>query len=39
LLREMNCDFGQGYHFSKPMPVKEAENYFYSYCETNKCQI
>jgi EAL domain-containing protein (putative c-di-GMP-specific phosphodiesterase class I) len=20
LLREMNCDFAQGYHFSKPLP-------------------
>ena len=24
LLKEMGCDFGQGYHFSKPLPPEEA---------------
>ena len=23
LLREMNCDFAQGYHFSKPLPPEK----------------
>jgi EAL domain-containing protein (putative c-di-GMP-specific phosphodiesterase class I) len=25
-LRRLNCHFGQGYYFSKPLPETEAEN-------------
>ena len=25
ILRAMNCDIGQGYHFSRPLPPKDAE--------------
>ena len=27
LLEEMSCDFGQGYHFSKPLPPKEVPRF------------
>jgi EAL domain-containing protein (putative c-di-GMP-specific phosphodiesterase class I) len=27
LLREMGCDFGQGYHFSKPLPPEAASGF------------
>jgi EAL domain-containing protein (putative c-di-GMP-specific phosphodiesterase class I) len=27
LLKEMGCDFGQGYHFSKPLPPEEASEF------------
>ncbi|XPV74787.1 MAG: EAL domain-containing protein [Desulfovibrio sp.] len=37
LLQKMGCDYGQGYFFSKPLPVAEAEEYFYNYCEENEC--
>ena len=30
LLREMACDFGQGYHFSRPLPPKEASEFLKS---------
>lgn len=28
LLRELGCEYGQGYYFYKPMSVNEFENYF-----------
>jgi diguanylate cyclase (GGDEF)-like protein/PAS domain S-box-containing protein len=28
LLRDLNCNFGQGYYFSKPMPQNEVEHFF-----------
>jgi diguanylate cyclase (GGDEF)-like protein/PAS domain S-box-containing protein len=30
LLREMGCDFGQGYHFSKPLPPEAASAFLRS---------
>jgi EAL domain-containing protein (putative c-di-GMP-specific phosphodiesterase class I) len=27
LLKEMGCDFGQGYHFSNPLPSEEMREY------------
>jgi EAL domain-containing protein (putative c-di-GMP-specific phosphodiesterase class I) len=30
LLREMGCDFGQGYHFSKPLPPEAASGFLRS---------
>lgn len=30
LLRSLNCDYGQGYLFSKPLPVEEMETLLYS---------
>jgi EAL domain-containing protein (putative c-di-GMP-specific phosphodiesterase class I) len=30
LLAEMGCDFGQGYHFSKPMPPEEVPGFLAS---------
>jgi EAL domain-containing protein (putative c-di-GMP-specific phosphodiesterase class I) len=26
-LKEMGCDFGQGFHFSEPLPPKEASRF------------
>jgi len=30
LLREMGCDFGQGYHFSRPLPPEAASEFLKS---------
>jgi EAL domain-containing protein (putative c-di-GMP-specific phosphodiesterase class I) len=30
LLREMGCDFGQGFHFSRPLPPEEASKFLRS---------
>ena len=30
LLKEMGCDFGQGYHFSRPLPPEEASKFLRS---------
>ena len=30
LLREMGCDFGQGFHFSRPLPPKEVSEFLNS---------
>jgi EAL domain-containing protein (putative c-di-GMP-specific phosphodiesterase class I) len=30
LLREMGCDFAQGYHFSRPLPPEEASEFLRS---------
>ena len=30
-LIEKGCDNIQGYHFSKPMPAKEMENFFINF--------
>jgi len=27
LLREMGCDFGQGFHFSKPLPPEDVPGF------------
>jgi len=27
MLRELGCDVGQGYYFSKPLPLEEFENW------------
>lgn len=31
LLKELNCDIVQGYHFSKPMPPEEVEDFYSKY--------
>ncbi len=30
LLREMGCDFGQGFHFSRPLPPETASEFLRS---------
>jgi EAL domain-containing protein (putative c-di-GMP-specific phosphodiesterase class I) len=30
LLKEMGCDFGQGFHFSRPLPPEEASEFLRS---------
>ena len=30
LLRKMGCDFGQGYHFSRPLPPEAASEFLRS---------
>ena len=36
ILREMNCDHGQGYLFAKPMPAEEFERFFHTTNGTDK---
>jgi len=33
-LREMGCDYEQGYYFSRPVPADEYERFIVEYCES-----
>lgn len=35
-LKEMGCDFAQGYYYAKPMPEQEYENFLMSYAADNE---
>ena len=34
-LKEAECNYGQGYHFGKPMPAKEFEDWLTRYSNQN----
>ena len=34
-LRKLNCRYGQGYYYSKPLPAKELENFLSYYLPNN----
>jgi diguanylate cyclase (GGDEF)-like protein len=39
LLKKLDCRYVQGYHFSKPLPVRDAENFFIEWDAKNVYMI
>ena len=38
-LKEAECNFGQGFHFGKPMPAKAFEEWLSMYSQANQATL